>query len=125
MTPLPTRRAALLALAALLGGATAVALPAAAQAQAVVSVQIGPPAPRTEVIPPPRSGHVWVPGYYVWQRRAYVWRPGYWVANRPGYVYVAPGWEQRGSRWVYRPARWDRRPGPAHPPKHRPPPHHR
>ena len=126
MTFTSTRRATLLTLAALLGGMTAVALPTGeAQAQAVISLQVGPPPPRVERMPPPRRGYIWVSGYHVWQRGAYVWRPGYWVKERPGYEYVAPSWVQDGPRWVYRPARWDRHPGPAHhrPPAHRPPAH--
>jgi hypothetical protein len=125
-TPTFNRRATLLTFAALLGGMTAVALPAAeAQAAAVISLQVGPPPPRVERVPAPRRGYIWVSGYHVWQRGGYVWRPGYWVKDRPGYDYVSPGWVQDGPRWVYRPARWDRHAPPppaARPPAHRPPP---
>ncbi|HVZ46226.1 MAG TPA: YXWGXW repeat-containing protein [Ramlibacter sp.] len=68
----------------------------AAIAQAEVIVQYGPPAPIHEVIPAPRSGYVWSPGYYAWRDRRYVWVGGRWMNERPGYVW-------REARWVQRP----------------------
>ena len=104
---------ALLAAAALTTSIGALTLPTAAQAQAFISVQIGPPpAPRPEIMPAQRPGYVWAPGHYEWLHGQYVWRRGYWVAARPGYAYVAPAWVADGSRWVYRPPHWDR--GPVH-----------
>ncbi len=111
----PTLKPLLFA-AALLTGATGLALPTAAQAQAFVSVQIGPPPPpRFEVVPATRPGYVWAPGHYEWLHGNYVWRRGYWTTARPGYAYVAPTWVADGPRWVYHPGRWDRHPGQAGP----------
>jgi hypothetical protein len=42
---------------------TAFALPAAAE----IYVNIAPPAPRYEVVPAPRHGYVWAPGYWDWR----------------------------------------------------------
>ena len=80
------------------------------QAQAYVNVQIGqPPPPRYEVVPPPRRGFVWAPGYWRWDGRRHVWMTGSWIRARPGYRYVPPRWE-RGPRgdWQFRPNQWAR-----------------
>lgn len=100
---LSTTAAALLALGAF-------ALPAVAQAQPSIHVQVGsaPPPPRFERVPPPRRGHVWSPGHWEMKRHRHVWVPGTWVRARPGQHYRAPAWQQRGDRWEYRAGRWDR-----------------
>jgi len=94
--------------AALISGAvvTGVATPTAASAQAYV--QIAPPAPRVEVVPAPRRGHVWAPGHWQWRGQRYFWVPGHWIVARPGYAYVAPRWHERGGRWYYEGGRWGR-----------------
>lgn len=114
-------KAAVLATTLLAGGAMA---PATAQAQVALSVQIGPPPPRIEAVPPPMRGYVWAPGHYAWLHGQYLWRRGHWVAERPGYVYVAPTWVQQGPRWVYRDARWERRAMAPLPPRPYPGPPH-
>ena len=81
---------------------------AAGEANAAVFVRFGPPAPPREVVvvrPGPR--HVWVPGYYGWNRGRYhwvngywampprhraAWVPGYWTPQRGGYVWVPGYW---------------------------------
>ena len=80
-----TTLAAVLA-ASLLGLGTA----AHAQYNAVVSV--APPAPRVEVVPAQRHGHVWAPGHYEWRGGQYAWVPGYWLTARNGYEYREPRW---------------------------------
>ena len=80
-------------------------LPAAAQ----VYVQVAPPAPRVEVVPAPRRGFAWVPGYWEWRGRRHVWVGGTWVRERPGYAYVSPAWVQRDGRWYFERGRWNRR----------------
>ena len=109
---------ALLLAGAALVGAAGVALPMAAQAQAYINVQIGPPPPpRHEVVPAARPGYVWAPGHYQWVHNNYVWRRGHWVAERPGYAYVPPTWVADGPRWAYQPERWDARPVYSPPPR--------
>lgn len=106
-----TLKSALLAATVAAGSLAGLALPTAAQAQAVISVQVGPPPPpRMEAVPVARPGWVWAPGHYEWRHGNYVWTRGYWVRERPGYAYVAPVWAQQGGRWVYQPPRWDARP---------------
>ena len=37
-------------------------------------VQLAPPPPRVERVPPPRRDQVWIPGHWQWNERDYVWR---------------------------------------------------
>ena len=83
---------------------------AAAQAQSI-SVRIAPPAPRHEVVPVARAGHVWVRGHWQWQGNQYGWVPGHFVTARAGYVYREPQWVQRGDSWVLVGNTWERGPG--------------
>lgn len=95
--------------ALLAAGMTAAAgMPLPAMAQASIELNFGPPPPRYEVVPAPRHGYVWAPGYWHWDGRHHVWRSGHWVAERPGYVYHAPRWVERNGRWYYAESRWDR-----------------
>jgi hypothetical protein len=73
-----------------------------------MGVDIGnpPPPPLVEVVPAPRVGYVWAPGYWAWDGHRHVWVAGRWVSGRPGYVYVPAGWEQRGNHWHYEPEHW-------------------
>ena len=89
-------------LAASLGGL------ATAQAASVVYVQIGPPPMREEIIPAPRRGYAWAPGYWRWHNQQHVWVNGNWVRERPGYRYITPQWQENNGRWNMRSGRWDR-----------------
>jgi len=93
-------------LAAVVLSATMVSLPAAG---AVVEIQIAPPAPRVEVVPPPRVGYVWAPGYWRWNGRRHVWVSGVWVSARPGWRYEPDAWVQGpNGRWHLRRGHWVR-----------------
>ncbi|MFS2204320.1 YXWGXW repeat-containing protein [Variovorax sp. Varisp36] len=83
------------------------AVPTAAQAQPV-AIEVAPPPPRFERMPPPRRGYVWSPGHYEWHGGRHVWVRGYWVRERPGYAYRPPEWRQDGDRWQYHRGGWDR-----------------
>lgn len=83
-------------------------VPVTAQAQSVVYVQIAPPPPRAERVPPPRRGQIWSPGHYEFRGSRHVWVKGTWVRTRPGYAYRAPEWRERDGRWEYRRGAWDR-----------------
>ncbi|WP_431274307.1 YXWGXW repeat-containing protein [Variovorax ureilyticus] len=93
--------------ASLLTVGAAMVAPTAAQAQAVISVQVGPPPVRHEPVPPPRPGYVWAPGHYEWNGHRYVWYRGDWMRGRPGYAYRAPEWREHNGRWDYQSGRWD------------------
>ncbi len=90
-------------IAASLGFAVA-PLPAAAD----VFVRVAPPAPRVEVVPEPRRGYVWTPGYWNWRGNRHVWVNGTFVRERRGYVYAAPHWYERDGRWGMERGHWNR-----------------
>lgn len=101
------RKALIVALVAA-GSAGAIVLPTPAGASTGVYVQIAPPAPRYEVVPAPRHGYVWVPGYWDWRGRHHVWVKGVWVRERAGYRYRPHQWVEHGGRWELNRGGWDR-----------------
>ena len=93
----------------LMSALTLAAAPAAyAQIHGVIAVREAPPPLRAEVVPAPRRGYVWAPGYWNWQGRHHVWHSGTWVRARPGYVYSSPNWVERDGRWEFQQGRWAR-----------------
>jgi hypothetical protein len=82
-------------------------IPLSSSAQGVW-VEVAPPAPRHEVIPAPRNGYVWQPGYYDWRDGRHVWVRGQWVRERRGYYWHPNRWENRDGRWHLERGRWDR-----------------
>ena len=91
---------------AVLAAAAAFGAPALAAPFAVVTV--APPAPRYEVVPGPRAGYLWTPGYWDWRRGRHVWVGGNWVRERRGYVYAHPAWVEDGGRWRFNRGGWNR-----------------
>jgi hypothetical protein len=81
----------------------------AAHAQSF-DIRIGtpPPPPRVVVVPAPRPGFVWAPGYWFWNGRRHVWHEGTWVRERRGYHYVAPEWRPDGDHYGFRRGHWER-----------------
>lgn len=73
-----------------------------------VDIRVGPPAPRVEVVPAPRRGYVWAPGYWNWRGHRHYWVGGNWVRARRGYVYNQPTWVQEGDRWRFNRGAWAR-----------------
>ena len=90
------------------GTAGALALPQASAAAVGVYVQLAPPAPRAEYVPPPRHGYVWAPGYWNWRGHRHVWVGGTWAKHRHGYHYQPHGWVERNGGWYLERGRWDR-----------------
>jgi WXXGXW repeat (2 copies) len=86
----------------------AVATPLPSVAQAIVYLNVPPPAARVEVVPAPRSGYVWSNGYWQYSGNQHVWTNGDWQAERPGYTYSQPRWVEDNGRWGYQASRWDR-----------------
>jgi hypothetical protein len=95
-----------LVLAAIAASALAGAAPALADVE--VWVNAAPPAPRHEVMPAPRHGFVWEPGYYDYRRGRYVWVPGHWIKEKRGMHWHPSRWVQRDGRWHLERGRWDR-----------------
>jgi hypothetical protein len=74
-----------------------------------VEVEIEPPAPRVEIVPPlPFVGAVWVNGYWGWRDGRHYWVGGHYVHPRAGHVYVPHVWVHHGARWRYVPGHWRR-----------------
>ena len=90
--------------------ACVVAGPPRRHAVAVVGVDIDvrPPPDRVVVVPAPRRGYVWAPGYWRWDGRNHVWVEGRWVRERRGYHWVPAHWEGRGARWHFEEGHWER-----------------
>lgn len=76
-------------------------------ARAIVDIDVAPPAPREEVVPAPRVGFVWAPGYWNWDGNKHVWAAGHWEKDRPGHHWVADSWGQRDGHWHHEAGHWD------------------
>ncbi|MGH8850919.1 MAG: YXWGXW repeat-containing protein [Casimicrobiaceae bacterium] len=89
-------------------GAT-LALPLAAQARIDLDINIAPPPLRHEVVPPPRVGFVWAPGYWDWDggHHRHTWRKGHFIRERRGEHWVPNQWVERSGRYHYEPGRWE------------------
>ena len=73
-----------------------------------VDIDVRPPPERVVVVPAPRRGYVWAPGYWRWNGRDHVWVEGHWVRERRGYHWVPAHWEGRGNRWHFEEGHWER-----------------
>jgi hypothetical protein len=75
-------------------------------------IEIAPPPPRVEIVPPSRPDFVWTPGYWAWDHGRHVWIEGRWIAARRGEMWVPERWvefrEQRGVHWHFEPGHWER-----------------
>ena len=78
----------------------------AAPASAEVFIGVAPPDPRVEVVPAPRLGYVWAPGYWAWRGRHHVWMEGHWVRARAGYRWEPDVWVSEGGRWRFNRGHW-------------------
>ncbi|MGV8891733.1 MAG: YXWGXW repeat-containing protein [Burkholderiaceae bacterium] len=80
---------------------TAAFIPTQAVAQVNFSVVIGnaPPPVRYEIVPAPRRGYEWAPGYWNLDRGRHVWARGHWVRARSGQYYQRPEWYQSNGGW--------------------------
>jgi hypothetical protein len=82
-------------------------IPVAGQAARVaVDINVAPPPAVVEVVPEPRAGYVWAPGYHHWDGRRHLWVKGHWIRERRGHEWVAHRWEQRGDRWHFEEGHW-------------------
>jgi hypothetical protein len=81
--------------------------PAAAQGLNIV-IGTPPPAPVYEVVPAPRAGYIWAPGYYRWEGGRHVWTSGRWMTERVGYRWVPDRWDHGPNGWYHVAGRWDR-----------------
>lgn len=93
-----------LILGSIIAATFAVAMPAAA----AVYIDVAPPPLRYEVVPAPRAGWVWAPGFWEWRHGRHLWVPGHWVRERVGFVYAPARWVAYGPRWVFVRGGWHR-----------------
>jgi hypothetical protein len=86
--------------------------PAYAAVNFSFGVEVAPPPPQVEVVPAPRPGYIWAPGYWNWEGGRHVWVDGRWVGERRGYAYVPDHWVEyndgHGRHWHREPGHWDR-----------------
>lgn len=75
---------------------------------AAVGIAVRPPAPRVVVVPAPRRGFVWAPGYWRWNGHRHVWVDGRWMRARRGWVWAPARWQERHGRWVFVAGAWVR-----------------
>ena len=87
----------------------AITIPTIANAEVGIYLNVPPPPPRVEHVPPPRAGYVWVPGYWDVHSNHHVWRGGHWEHERHGYSYRQPQWVQHDNRWELRRGGWENR----------------
>jgi hypothetical protein len=77
-------------------------------AVAAVDIDVRPPPDRVVVVPAPRAGYVWAPGYWRWNGRSHVWVDGRWVRERRGSHWVPAHWEERNGHWHFEDGHWAR-----------------
>jgi hypothetical protein len=85
----------------------AISVPIVSEGRTVI-VEVAPPPARVEVVPAPRVGYVWAPGYWNWNGHRHVWVGGRWVGERHGYHWEAHHWEEREGHWHFREGGWRR-----------------
>ena len=74
-----------------------------------IDVRIAPPPPPAVVVPAPRAGFVWAPGYWQWNGARHVWVEGRWLRARPGFRWVPEHWVVRRGAYRFVPGHWARR----------------
>jgi hypothetical protein len=85
----------------------AVVCAGSALAGPLLEIEIAPPAPREERIPPPRAGFVWAPGYWRWDGRHHIWEGGHWESERRGHHWVPAHWEEVRGHHRFFEGHWD------------------
>jgi hypothetical protein len=86
--------------------ASAVLTPALTRAAVNIDIRVGPPPAVVEVVPAPRHGYVWAPGYWRWNGSKHVWAKGRWMREQHGRQWVPDHWVERGGRWHFVPGHW-------------------
>jgi WXXGXW repeat (2 copies) len=74
-----------------------------------VDIDVAPPPPVYEQLPP-REGYIVTPGYYRFDADSHkhVWVKGDYERERRGEHYVAPEWRQESGRYHFNEGHWDR-----------------
>ena len=72
-----------------------------------IDIDVAPPPARVEVVPGPRQGWVWAPGYWQWGGHQHVWVGGHWIRERRGYHWVPDAWVGNGPHYHYVRGHWE------------------
>lgn len=76
-------------------------------------VVVKPVKPNVVVVKPhaPSKKHIWVEGYWKWNKRLhkYEWVEGHWVRARKNKVWVPGHWAKVPGGWKYVPGHWKRK----------------
>lgn len=81
--------------------------PSIGSARTYIDIDVAPPALREEVVPAPRHGYVWAPGYWGWRHHRHYWVAGHWVHERRGHHWVGARWADHHGRWRFEAGHWD------------------
>ena len=103
-----TRKLLLATLSSLLLGAAAGLAPAVSSAAVSIDIDVAPPPARVEVVPAPRAGWVWAPGFWEWRGHEHVWVGGHGIRERPGFHWVPDTWVGNGPHYHYVRGHWER-----------------
>lgn len=77
-------------------------------AEVDIFFSVAPPPIRYEVVPEPRRGYTWAPGYWDGKNNKHAWKKGHWERDRSGQMYVQPRWVERNNGWALERGRWNR-----------------
>jgi hypothetical protein len=95
-------------LAAALLAAGGAILPAVSQAGVNLDIDVGPPAPIVETVPPPpQPEYVWAPGYWEWNGGRHVWVAGHYMPPNRGHHWVPDRWDRRDGHYHHEHGHWD------------------
>jgi hypothetical protein len=73
-----------------------------------LEINVAPPAPIYEPVPPPRVGFFWAPGYWDYERNRHTWRKGHWERERHGQHWAGGRWTENNGRWHLERGHWER-----------------
>lgn len=72
-----------------------------------VYLNVAPPNERIEVVPPPRAGYAWAPGYWAWRGHRQLWVQGHWEPARIGFHWYRDRWDRTGDGLVFYRGHWE------------------
>lgn len=87
--------------------ATLLSAPLAARADVAIELNVAPPAPVYEAVPPPREGYVWAQGYWDYEGTKHVWHKGSWEREHPGERWHQSEWVHDGEHWRLDRGHWE------------------
>jgi hypothetical protein len=82
-------------------------MPLTSFADTGIYVDIAPPAPRYEVVPAPRAGYVWIPGFWDYSSHRHHWTAGHWERERAGFSYTPSRWVEEHGKYRLDRGHWD------------------